>query len=351
MKERGILFTPENHRLIMSGEKVQTRRVVTPQPDIVYSITDDILTCYHRDYENHNWSSFDADPNFPKRKLHGGGGRENLHSDSIQRIWEEGLRGVVSISRMSGKDEKRIPSCVFVPREQKSNKKCSSSGMYGISRDASISSVTSASLERGLHRLQTDQSSMGVAVRELGGQEGTREALDQSELQIHPGRAWSHKVGNSEWALQPETSGENVGLFSEFNLRDAKFRVGQRLWIKEGVIIHADGKTLAGYYMEGARVTNLGEKRLTAMFMPKWAARTWLEITEVRIERVQDIIEEDAIAEGISTFGREFTFNRGLHLSRTAKDSFAALWNSINKNKHPFENNDWVWCLSFKRIN
>ena len=44
--------------------------------------------------------------------------------------------------------------------------------------------------------------------------------------------------------------------------RDCPYgRVGDKLYIKEGVIIHADGRTLAGYYMDGARVTNLGEKR------------------------------------------------------------------------------------------
>ena len=126
--------------------------------------------------------------------------------------------------------------------------------------------------------------------------------------------------------------------------------VGDLLYIKEGIILHADGETLAGYYMDGARVTNLGEKRLTAMFMAKRYARTWLELTDVRVERLQDISEEDALAEGIVRFGREFTFNGGLHLSRTAKDSYRALWDSINRTKHPWENNDWVWVLEFRKL-
>jgi hypothetical protein len=127
-------------------------------------------------------------------------------------------------------------------------------------------------------------------------------------------------------------------------------KVGDRLYVKEGVITHVSIPQLVGYYMDGCRVTEPWEKRLTAMFMPKSMARTWLEITNVRVERVQDISEEDAIAEGIMPFGREFTFNGGLHLSRTAKESYAALWDSINRKKHPYEENSWVWVLEFTKI-
>jgi hypothetical protein len=119
---------------------------------------------------------------------------------------------------------------------------------------------------------------------------------------------------------------------------------GDKLYVKEGVIVHADGRTLAGYYMDGARITNLGEKRLTAMFMAKRYARTWLEITDVRVERVQDISEEDAKAEGTSKFPVP-TF-----ADSTYKQGFERLWNSINRKKHPFESNPWCWCLSFQLI-
>ena len=120
------------------------------------------------------------------------------------------------------------------------------------------------------------------------------------------------------------------------------WQVGERLYIKEGVIVHADGRTLAGYYMDGARVTNLGEKRLTAMFMPKPFARTWLEITDVRVQRVQDISEEDAIAEGV------YSWSEMGPLDICARPLFRSLWNSINGKKHPWVNNDWVWAITFK---
>jgi len=132
---------------------------------------------------------------------------------------------------------------------------------------------------------------------------------------------------------------------------------GDRLYVKEGVIIHGDGRTLAGYYLDGARVTNLGEKRLTAMFMAKWAARTWLEITEVRVERLQDISEEDAKAEGAEFFdGRPVNHHGWRHSPSqgfvwdTAKQSYQHLWDQINRKKHPWSSNPWVWVLTFRRV-
>ena len=133
--------------------------------------------------------------------------------------------------------------------------------------------------------------------------------------------------------------------------------VGDRMYIKEGVIVHADGRTLAGYYMDGARVTDLGEKRLTAMFMAKRYARTWLEITDVRVERVQDISEDDAKAEGVeqrsaSTWRNYF---EDCYLS-SAQQSYSSLWQAINGKNKPgkewdaWDLNPFVWAITFRKI-
>ena len=91
-----------------------------------------------------------------------------------------------------------------------------------------------------------------------------------------------------------------------------------------------------------------------ALFMPKFAARTWLEITEVRVERVQDISEEDAKAEGCSNdTDWEWRPSYGDPDSGgnpTYKRDYQELWNSINGKKHPWEENPWVFALTFRRI-
>jgi len=138
--------------------------------------------------------------------------------------------------------------------------------------------------------------------------------------------------------------------------------VGDKLYVREGIIIHADGNTLAGYYMDGARVTNLGEKRLTAMFMAKRYARTWLELIDVRAERLQDISAEDALAEGISKTdfwkpkeveGKPFEekwWDDNEFWKRYPQIAYSKLWDSINKKKHPWEQNPFVWVLEFRKI-
>jgi hypothetical protein len=86
-----------------------------------------------------------------------------------------------------------------------------------------------------------------------------------------------------------------------------------------------------------------------SIFMPRWAARITLEIVAIRVERLQDISEQDANAEGCSD--RE---GSGPYISpfggRRIINNYATLWNSINGRKHPWKSNPWVWVISFKRI-
>ncbi len=85
---------------------------------------------------------------------------------------------------------------------------------------------------------------------------------------------------------------------------------------------------------------------LSARFMPKWAARLWLRITDVRVDKVQNINEIDAIAEGAMA-GDGCVPNVPL----TRRAAFRILWDSINARRgYGWEPNPWVWCISFERI-
>jgi hypothetical protein len=88
-------------------------------------------------------------------------------------------------------------------------------------------------------------------------------------------------------------------------------------------------------------------------FMPKEAARIFLLVTNVRVERVQDITEEDAIAEGV-LWERARKINQ-LETSDSiydnAKALFMRLWDSINaKRGYGWDKNPWVWVVKFERI-
>lgn len=78
-----------------------------------------------------------------------------------------------------------------------------------------------------------------------------------------------------------------------------------------------------------------------SIHMPRWASRLTLEIVEVRVERLQDISEEDAKAEGCRPD------NMDTHGG--ARDVFIELWESIN-GPGSWDANPWVWVIEFERI-
>lgn len=92
-------------------------------------------------------------------------------------------------------------------------------------------------------------------------------------------------------------------------------------------------------------------------FMPRWASRITLEITDVRMQRLQEISEEDARAEGCPGMDLDPRDEGGTIYAWQGRSSapdprahFAALWNTINGARAPWAANPWVWSVSFKRV-
>ena len=94
-----------------------------------------------------------------------------------------------------------------------------------------------------------------------------------------------------------------------------------------------------------------------SIFMPKEACRLFLEVTNVRVERLKDISSEDAIAEGISHTTRYKGVAADNYMNYLANRyeftgpglSFYSLWESIN-GRASLQLNPWVWVYTFKRI-
>ncbi|HGP0289704.1 TPA: hypothetical protein ACLEZY_001089 [Pseudomonas aeruginosa] len=76
-----------------------------------------------------------------------------------------------------------------------------------------------------------------------------------------------------------------------------------------------------------------------SIHMPRWASRILLEITAVRVERLQDISDPGALAEGVS--------HSEMHSGDSLVDVFARLWGSTGGD---WAANPWVWCIEFKRV-
>lgn len=89
----------------------------------------------------------------------------------------------------------------------------------------------------------------------------------------------------------------------------------------------------------------LGWRTVPSIHMPRWAARLFLSVTAVRVERLQEITPEDAVAEGFGflgclAFGRE---GRGAY-----REMFRETWDDLNaKRGYGWDVNPWVWVVSF----
>lgn len=152
-------------------------------------------------------------------------------------------------------------------------------------------------------------------------------------------------------------------------------QVGDRLWVRETFTTDrvykdsdiVDGDTVYRASMPESYTWPDHADDLTppkwkpAIHMPRWASRIDLEITGVRVERLQAITPEDAIAEGLVTMP-EFNWTAqkptGRILAETAgsppywaspKTAFASLWENIN-GAGSWDANPFVWVVEFKRI-
>jgi hypothetical protein len=133
-----------------------------------------------------------------------------------------------------------------------------------------------------------------------------------------------------------------------------------RLWVQS-----CDDLADAGYTIgPDENYSDYDEKVLRlrpSIHMPKEAARLWLEIVSIRVERLNDITEKDAIAEGVKTNSVNGTDEAGGEYWNynavdyddfpcySAKESFESLWESINGSES-WKANPWVWVIAFDLI-
>lgn len=126
-------------------------------------------------------------------------------------------------------------------------------------------------------------------------------------------------------------------------------------WVSQGVVPAADNYVV-----------------YPSIHMPRWASRLTLRVKAVRVERLQDIGEQDAIAEGVAPIDSRIhsgvdpnqrkiaviadsppawmtdARDEGPYV-RTAREEFMKLWDSINA-KHPWDSNPWVWAVEFEVV-
>jgi len=142
-------------------------------------------------------------------------------------------------------------------------------------------------------------------------------------------------------------------------------RRGDRLWVREAWaqinVAQAPGESWV-VYRECDNRTDYGGPWKPSIHMRRRDSRILLEVTDVRVERLQDIGEQQALAEGI--VGVDFRPDDGFPICRGymvgpddgstplethATKAFAGLWRSIN-GPESWDANPWVWAVEFKRV-
>ncbi|OHP18377.1 hypothetical protein [Pseudomonas aeruginosa] len=175
---------------------------------------------------------------------------------------------------------------------------------------------------------------------------------------------------------QPDFLGSMVDPNAPFKTLDAGLHAritcpygepGDRLWVREAWAADAQVDAIAPsdlsqgepiWYPADLSVRQTGCSMISkgrvrpSIHMPRWASRILLEITAVRVERLQDISEEQALAEGVRgepcDHARQACADIGCW-GDTAKGAFGFLWESLN-GEGSWAANPWVWVVEFKRV-
>lgn len=207
-----------------------------------------------------------------------------------------------------------------------------------------------------------------------------------------------HISGRGYWKGVPDEEGPGEKFF-----RLAYGRAGDRLWVREAFnadfafpgfdegfpfwqdtpaafrgaeaarylyyradrsIVHATGSQYTGWEDRRSLDVDTDEPRLIhedgelldrmrwrpSIHMPRWASRIELEVTEVRVERLQEITEADAQAEGVEPY-IVHPLSSDEPEGATYAMPYAELWDALNsKRGYGWDMNPWVWVISFRRI-
>lgn len=141
---------------------------------------------------------------------------------------------------------------------------------------------------------------------------------------------------------------------------------GDRLWVREAFRVETDGDEQYVTFAADGRTRHnpkISEKwshdqavafgdvvhgpyTRPSIHMPRFISRIDLEITKVRVERLQDISEDDATAEGVTLIPLH---NNDVY-GETNREAFERLWDKINGKKYPWNSNPWVWVIEFRKI-
>lgn len=152
------------------------------------------------------------------------------------------------------------------------------------------------------------------------------------------------------------TAPKNSSLYREIGQMpypDARYRINDILYIRETwykglerYIYRADYSDTEKFYRNGKEIKM---KWCPSIHMPKEAARIWLKVTDVRVERLQDITGQDVLKEGLNSH----VHPQASYFDGNQREMFEKLWNSTIKksdiDRYGWDASPWVWVIEFER--
>jgi len=167
---------------------------------------------------------------------------------------------------------------------------------------------------------------------------------------------------NGQWKFQLQT---DVDDFRVVTLRSPYGMAGDRIWVREAFMHEpAEYEWLASVskpirpehttYRADCHGDTTGAGWSPSIHMPRWASRYLLDVLAVRVERLQDISEEDARAEGVegwakSDDGLAILSALGFAVPTAPRFLFQLLWISVY-GAESWDENPWVWVTTFKLV-
>lgn len=340
-----ISFNADMVRAILSNRKTVPWRVVKTQHEVLIKIENGGV--YYANYSG-EWSPVEGNPRFAKQRLYGRDGRTYLFSNEICRVWPEGIYGLVSAERASR--ENGISFNLNLSREQEEDNERTQSHLQSIPRRKAGLRSSEAHGRESVKQC-TGKSDAGDCERELERQEASQHSdcwIEAPNVKID-GCPESRNCGLI--SLRDEPTENCIGLLGESicYLENIKipFGVGQTLYVREtfqvdylsnipgtGRIRYKADDTYRDFMFAPERYEMMRRAQLKPGWrpsgnMPKEAARIFLRVTDVWVEKIREMTDAEASKEGF-----------------LSKEDFIANFLKIYPKYYL---DSWVWRIEFDR--